>query len=173
MQTAQWRWFIPLLPVSDTCWRVQDCEETLNCWKIEVKSSRVVLSYWFFEHSIDCLWGTGVPRRNMSQPQKAKGLWKANLSQIWSWAGSTSACPPTMLVVIERTFVQFLLFLARATFPLHRKHLLSLRVIVQSIYHRKLNSINGPFFSVRCSVEFSNRPQQVWKKSEKHLCCNV
>lgn len=47
--TAQW-WFIPLPPASDT-WRVRDSEETLNCWKIEVKSSRVVLSYRVFECS--------------------------------------------------------------------------------------------------------------------------
>lgn len=79
--------FSPSLPVSDTCWRVGDFEGTVNCWKIEVKSSGVVLSVRVFERGTTFCEGQ-VFFMEMCQNPKRLTAFEKQIScrfETWTW----------------------------------------------------------------------------------------
>lgn len=95
MQTP--RWFVPLLPVSNVCCRVQHSEENFECWKIEVKSSRAAFSYWIFEHNMTVYEGQVFLTETRQCPKRQR-CFEKQISLADLNCGNTSSCPLTMLI---------------------------------------------------------------------------
>lgn len=101
-------------------------KKTLNCWKIEVKSSRAVLSYQIFEDSMTVYEGQVFLVETCHSPERLRGFEKQISGRFELEQGVHQACPTTVLIVKHWKNLCSILFThvilgAEATFPLHRK----------------------------------------------------